>query len=81
MELLCRLNELKNQLCEEERKHHKSIMPYHIFTGNVLEEIAKKKPTTKQALAFIEGLPKTKIDKYGDRIIEVVDEFEIRKPT
>ena len=75
-ELLDRLNQLKSELCEEERRYDKSIMPYHILTANVLEEIAKSRPTSLAELGGVEGLPKAKVEKYGSKILEVIREYE-----
>ena len=78
-ELLDRVNQLKMELCEEERRYDKSVMPYHILTVSALQDIAKSRPTTLAELRCIDGLPKTKIEKYGKRILEVIRAFEAEK--
>ncbi|MBN1068140.1 aldolase [Clostridium botulinum] len=48
------------------------IQPYMIFSNEVLEQIIKNNPKSKEELLNIKGIGKVKVDKYGDEILEVI---------
>lgn len=49
------------------------IKPYFIFTNKELEEILEKLPKTKEELMEIKGFSLTKIFKYGDDILNIIN--------
>jgi superfamily II DNA helicase RecQ len=72
--LMAKLSELKKAICEEERRTDPRVMPHHIFTIPALESVCKLLPKTLGDLSSVEGFPRIKIDKYGQRIINIVRE-------
>ncbi|MEO0672765.1 MAG: RecQ family ATP-dependent DNA helicase, partial [Pseudomonadota bacterium] len=52
-----------------------SVPPYVICHDRTLAELAEKQPTTRDGLADIIGLGKTKIQRYGDALIAAVTAF------
>ncbi|XP_054776776.1 ATP-dependent DNA helicase Q-like 4A isoform X1 [Prosopis cineraria] len=49
------------------------VMAYHIFGNATLQQISKKLPRTKEELLEINGISKAKISKYGDRLLETIE--------
>ena len=45
---------------------------YAIFTNKHLVAMVKGKPTTREALLKVEGLSAARLEKYGDRLLEVM---------
>jgi ATP-dependent exoDNAse (exonuclease V) alpha subunit len=48
------------------------VSAFIIATNKVLEELARRKPQTKQALLGTKGFGQAKLDKYGDEILEIL---------
>ena len=63
--IFSKLREFRKTLSEEE-----GVPVYAICTNEQLSEIAKNKITTIEGLNSIQGIGKSKIDKYGAKIIE-----------
>ncbi|MCI27962.1 ATP-dependent DNA helicase Q-like 4A-like, partial [Trifolium medium] len=61
---------LRTALC---RKAGEGIMAYHIFGNATLQQISKRLPRTKEELLDINGISKTKVSKYGDRLLETIE--------
>ncbi len=55
-----------------ERAGEEKVPAYVVFTDLTLQAIAEVKPTDSQALLRIAGIGKTKLDKYGDDVLELV---------
>ncbi|XP_061337155.1 ATP-dependent DNA helicase Q-like 4A [Gastrolobium bilobum] len=49
------------------------VMAYHIFGNATLQQISKRVPRTKEELLDINGISKTKVSKYGDRLLETIE--------
>jgi len=65
-------NALRDWRNETSRRH--GFPPYIICTNRHLAEIVHKKITTKNLLAQIEGIGKSKIETYGDDIVALMKE-------
>jgi len=48
------------------------VPPYIIFHDSTLEEMAKTRPNTLEAMRYISGVGEQKLDKYGDSFLEVI---------
>lgn len=51
------------------------IFAYHVFTNETLIIMAKKKPTTLEDFAEINGVGKVKLKKYGNHFINEIQQF------
>ncbi len=64
---------------EELRKYRhavsreENIKTFMVFSNNTLEELVEKKPRTREELLQIKGLGKKKVDKYGDKILSIIN--------
>ena len=61
-----------------DRAGEEKVPAYVVFTDLTLQAIAEVKPADPQALLRISGIGKTKIDKYGDAVLEVIAEHDTR---
>jgi superfamily II DNA helicase RecQ len=64
------LKEFRKQVAEEE-----NIAVYLVFTNNHLAKIAERDVRTLEELRQIEGIGKSRIEKYGDRVIKWLTEY------
>jgi len=48
------------------------VPPYIIFHDSTLEEMAKTRPATLEAMRYISGVGEQKLNKYGDTFLEVI---------
>ncbi len=67
-QLFERLRQLRTELAEEE-----GVSPFIIFHDKTLEAIASHKPLTPAALLEIPGIGELKAERYGRRVLEVVN--------
>ena len=67
-ELFEKLRKFRTGIAREEK-----VEPFFVFHNSVLKEIATKIPTTKEELLLIKGIGDKKIDRYGERILNVID--------
>ena len=67
-QLLARLRQLRAELAEEE-----GVAPFLIFHEKTLKAIAGYKPMTPAALLDIPGIGELKAERYGRRILEVIN--------
>jgi ATP-dependent DNA helicase RecQ len=65
--LLARLKSLRTQIARAER-----VPPYIVFPDRTLAEMAVRRPTTEHAMAGIRGVGPAKLERYGERFLEVV---------
>jgi ATP-dependent DNA helicase RecQ len=65
--LLARLRDLRRTISREEQ-----VPAYVVFTDRTLAEMAVKRPTNASALGQIRGVGPVKLDKYGERFLDVV---------
>lgn len=70
IELFELLRELRNDLAKEN-----DLIHYQIFTQKALYEICEVLPINKKQLLDINGFGKTRVDKYGTQILEVITAY------
>jgi len=66
-QLLERLRALRTRIAREEQ-----VPAYVVFPDRTLLEIAVRRPKSPYALGEIRGVGPMKIDKYGERFLELV---------
>lgn len=64
------LRELRHNIATRENLPH-----FQIFTQKSLYAMCELLPTNKKEMKAVHGMGKTRIDKYGDEILEVILEF------
>ena len=64
------LKEFRQQVADEEK-----LAVYLVFTNNNLAKIAESKVRTLDELKQIDGIGKSRIEKYGDRVIKWLREY------
>ena len=52
------------------------VPAYVIFTDATLADMAAKCPRTKSEMLDVSGIGETKLKKYGDAFLKVIDEYE-----
>jgi ATP-dependent DNA helicase RecQ len=67
------LRTLRREIAQEHE-----VPAYVIFHDKTLKEMALLRPTTREALLAVTGVGETKADRYGERFIEAIVEWEIR---
>ena len=55
-----------------DRAGEEKVPAYVVFTDLTLQAIAEVKPADTQALLRISGIGKTKLDKYGTDVLEII---------
>jgi hypothetical protein len=70
VELFELLRELRNTIAQRE-----DLIHYQIFTQKALYAMCELLPITKADLKQVHGMGKTRVDKYGSEIIEVIREY------
>jgi ATP-dependent DNA helicase RecQ len=65
--LLARLRDLRRTISRDEQ-----VPAYVVFPDRTLAEIAVRRPTNANALGQIRGVGPVKLDKYGERFLDVV---------
>jgi ATP-dependent DNA helicase RecQ len=65
--LLARLRDLRRNISREEQ-----VPAYVVFPDRTLAEMAMRRPTSTAALAKVRGVGPAKLEKYGDRFLEVI---------
>ncbi|HKO31989.1 MAG TPA: HRDC domain-containing protein, partial [Nitrospiraceae bacterium] len=68
-QLFERLRQLRTELAEEE-----DVAPFLIFHDKTLRAIAGYKPVSPAALLEIPGIGALKAERYGRRVLQVVNE-------
>ncbi|WP_067146128.1 helix-turn-helix domain-containing protein [Pseudotamlana agarivorans] len=72
VELFERLRVLRNEIAEA-----KGLVHFQVFTQKALYDMCENLPTTKSALLKVNGMGKTRVQKYGDAILkEIIDYCE-----
>jgi ATP-dependent DNA helicase RecQ len=69
--LLARLRDLRRTISKAD-----NVPAYVVFADRTLAEMAIRRPTTKTALTKIRGVGPAKLEKYGDRFLDVVRSFD-----
>lgn len=70
IELFELLRVLRNDIAQAN-----GLVHYQVFTQKALYEICERLPTNKTELLEINGMGKTRVEKYGNAILEVVIDF------
>ncbi len=70
VELFELLRVLRNDIAQAN-----DLIHYQVFTQKALYEICETLPTNKAELLKVNGMGKTRVDKYGTAILEVILEF------
>lgn len=68
--IVARLKEFRKEQSKIEQ-----IKPYYIFNDAQLEDLISKAPRTKEELLKISGFGEIKTEKYGDKILEILQEL------
>ncbi|KAK7246876.1 hypothetical protein RIF29_41746 [Crotalaria pallida] len=68
--LYCALRKLRTAIVKEAGE---GVMAYHIFGNATLQQISRKVPRTKKELLDINGVGKAKVSKYGDRLLDTIE--------
>ncbi|MED6207360.1 hypothetical protein PIB30_035063 [Stylosanthes scabra] len=55
------------------RESGDSVLSHHVFSNSLLHLMSKKVPKTKEELLDINGFGKGKVSRYGDRILETIE--------
>jgi GTPase SAR1 family protein len=80
VELFEKLRILRNDIAQE-----KDLIHYQVFAQKTLYEICETLPTNKQELLKVNGMGKTRIEKYGSAILKVIraycEEYDIEMAT
>ncbi|MHB8131820.1 MAG: DNA helicase RecQ [Mobilitalea sp.] len=70
-ELFELLRNLRTEIAKEEK-----VPPYIVFSDKTLAELCYAKPETEEAMLLVSGVGKFKLDKYGERFMEVIKSSE-----
>lgn len=57
-----------------EKSREENIKPYFIFNDKQMMDLLSKRPHSKEELQEVSGFGKVKAEKYGDRILKIIDE-------
>lgn len=68
--LFARLRDLRKELAQAE-----AVPVYAIFTNEQLAHIVQQRASTKESLRAISGLGDARIQKYGERVVEVTGNY------
>lgn len=52
-----------------------NVKAFYIFTNKTLEELIMKKPTTIEELKKINGIGETKINSFGEELINLIKSY------
>jgi ATP-dependent DNA helicase RecQ len=69
--LLARLRDLRRTIAKNDQ-----VPAYVVFADRTLAEMAVRRPTTSTSLGAIRGVGPAKIQKYGDRFLDVIRTFD-----
>lgn len=53
-----------------------SIPPYVVFADTTLVGLAKRKPTSHDAMLEVSGIGQTKLERYGDAFLDIIRAYE-----
>lgn len=69
------LKELKDYRLNKSREEE--IKAFYIFSNKQLKALVEKMPTSKKELQSLEGFGVTKVSKYGDEILKIIQNYEL----
>ena len=64
------LRKIRKNLADEQ-----GYPPYIVLSDKSLHELARMKPTTKNAMSLISGIGEFKLNKYGDTFIKAIRKY------
>lgn len=67
-ELVCKLKAFRLSQSKNE-----NIKPYYIFNDSQMEDLIVKRPRTKEELLTISGFGVVKVEKYGEKILDILN--------
>ena len=70
-DLYSALRSLRTKIASEE-----GVPPYVVFSNATLEDMAVKKPHSRQEFLGVSGVGEKKADKYAERFLAVVAQFD-----
>ena len=70
IELFELLRELRNQIAQE-----KGLIHYQIFSQKALYAMCETLPTNKKELLEVNGFGKTRVEKYGNQILQIIRDY------
>lgn len=59
-----------------EKSREENIKPYYIFNDKQMMDLIDKMPDSKEALLKISGFGEFKVEKYGGRILEILNPYQ-----
>ena len=68
--LFSRLKHLRKALAEEN-----DVPPFVIFSDATLADMASKQPTSSETMLEVSGVGQTKLSRYGDAFIQLIDDY------
>lgn len=68
--LFTRLKHLRKVLAEENE-----VPPYVVFSDATLVDMASKLPTTRNTLLDVSGVGQTKLERYGDAFMQLINDY------
>ena len=72
--LFDKLKVLRLSIAREE-----NVPPYIVFDDKCLIDMVNKKPTTEEEMLNVSGVGKVKLNKYGERFLSAIKEYEEKK--
>ncbi|WP_088105323.1 DNA helicase RecQ [Halalkalibacter urbisdiaboli] len=66
--------------CRKELADAHHVPPYVIFSDKTLRQMSQYIPLTEDELALIQGVGEQKLQKYGETFLQVLHQFQERKP-
>ena len=66
-QVVTKLKEYRLQISRQEK-----IKPYYVFTDAQMNDLLEKMPKTKEELLKVNGFGNVKIEKYGEKILEIL---------
>jgi ATP-dependent DNA helicase RecQ len=64
------LRQIRKEIAEK-----KNVPPFVVFSDATLKDMCAKLPITEGAMLEVSGVGKFKLEKYGDRFIEIINEY------
>lgn len=68
--LVQKLKSFRLEKCREE-----NIKPYYIFNDKQLQDLIEKMPDSKASLLNVSGFGEVKVERYGEKILEILNNF------
>lgn len=55
--------------------NEQNVPPFIVFSDTTLKDMCKRLPVTHAAMLEVSGVGKFKLEKYGDRFLEIIEEY------